>query len=594
MACRTSATPKGGGDDDDDDGLTRKIIKVFRSFDMDGDGAISRDELTRLLQALNRDKWTNEELEVFMKAADMNGDGLIQYEEFVHWVSHESSDQIMEAGESVSMACPPGMHPCKFGMTCFNKDPRHRKRFWHPPPPVLKDSARSACRYGSGCFQTSRAHLEAYAHPGDRNYRLGLVSFGRKGPHFETMWQLFSFCDPNESGHLSKEEFANVMNFAKMVGCRVDIKDLDKAWFDAGGEAHGYVNFGRFSQWAEAAGMTLPIGIEAGDDSRPCHFRIMKEGGWSCGCKEFQQADDSFLCECGHKPSMHRSTFADRSTTSGTLDEIPSKWEAGREGLVEVSGDIHGMLNDMLNSTHKTSDNWTRDRGCKIHGRGHPDCSHKCIKANGWPVPTGYSIKRVFRNQNQSMWKNYSLMRTAIAQECKEDSAGVKYEDVSIENKVSLDTELQPGINEWRLFHGTKIAACRGICGSNFRLALSGTGATWKEPGSDKGSPLYGFGIYLAERITKADEYADPLPDGDEDAGLSACLIVRCIGGRPNIVTTNDIEKEKLKMDVFDGPYHSVFGDRVVTLGKPYREIVVYDKDQIYPEFLVIYERRYD
>ena len=35
----------------------------------------------------------------------------------------------------------------------------------------------------------------------------------------------------------------------------------------------------------------------------------------------------------------------------------------------------------------------------------------------------------------------------------------------------------------------------------------------------------------------------------------------------------------------------SVFGDRVKTLGKPYREIIVYDKDQIYPEYLVLYER---
>ena len=57
------------------------------------------------------------------------------------------------------------------------------------------------------------------------------------------------------------------------------------------------------------------------------------------------------------------------------------------------------------------------------------------------------------------------------------------------------------------------------------------------------------------------------------------------------VIETNEIDKDQLKKEVFDGPYHSVFGDRVKTLGKPYREIIVYDKDQIYPEYLVLYER---
>ena len=28
-------------------------------------------------------------------------------------------------------------------------------------------------------------------------------------------------------------------------------------------------------------------------------------------------------------------------------------------------------------------------------------------------------------------------------------------------------------------------------------------GGTWKDPGALKGTPLYGFGFYFAERITK-------------------------------------------------------------------------------------------
>ena len=41
------------------------------------------------------------------------------------------------------------------------------------------------------------------------------------------------------------------------------------------------------------------------------------------------------------------------------------------------------------------------------------------------------------------------------------------------------------------------------------------------------------------------------------------------------------LEVEKLRKSVFDGPCHSVLGDRMKTMGKPYREVVVYDKDRI-------------
>merc|ERR1719359_614018 len=69
-------------------------------------------------------------------------------------------------------------------------------------------------------------------------------------------------------------------------------------------------------------------------------------------------------------------------------------------------------------------------------------------------------------------------------------------------------------------------------------------------------------------------------------------MVCRCIGGRCYVHAAKDINKEELRSDVFDGPCHSVFGDREM-LGKPYREVVVYDRDQVFPEWLLIYERCY-
>ena len=68
-------------------------------------------------------------------------------------------------------------------------------------------------------------------------------------------------------------------------------------------------------------------------------------------------------------------------------------------------------------------------------------------------------------------------------------------------HRTKFDTQ---DCNEWRCFHGSSPDRLRGICETNFKPTMAGTGATWKDSGASKGTPLYGFGFYFAERITKA------------------------------------------------------------------------------------------
>lgn len=464
-----------------------------------------------------------------------------------------------------------------------------------------------ACKYGSGCYQRNTDHLSKFAHPGDRNYRIGQVSFGPgQTPDLQTIWQIFNFYDYDESGYLRKDDFKPLFEFmVGLVGQALEMTEFDTCWDEINQNHH--LNFSRLVVWSQKLQVALPIGVNDVNESRPCRFKATKRGEHEqerCSCPNYEAAEDGFLCRCGHKPSMHRSDNAEASASDAK--NAPSWWAEGKQDLVEVQDEgIISQLQTFLDETHKTTDNWTRDRGCKIHGRHHPDCSFGCAFRNQVPVPTKYVVKKVLRNQNLDLWTKYSMMRSSIADECAKDS-GSEYSDVEVASKADLDTPLVDGCNEWRLLHGTNINACRGICSSNFRLSLAGTGATWKDPGSEKGSPLYGFGIYLAERVTKADEYSECVGHDalcsmlgyESGSSLSeevfCLLVIRCVGGKTNVVTTNDIDKDKLKSDVFDGPHHSVFGDRVVSLGKPYKEIVVYDKDQCYPEFLILYERGYD
>jgi hypothetical protein len=263
-------------------------------------------------------------------------------------------------------------------------------------------------------------------------------------------------------------------------------------------------------------------------------------------------------------------------------------------GLVPVA-DAHlfERLQLMLETTHKPTDNWTRDRGCTLHGAGR--CSFACSVRHRVPVPTAFKLVKAFRNGNANAWRRYNVTKQRLAEDCSHSVGGVDWCGVDVKSAWDLEAPLDTACNEWRVFHGTSEENGRRICATNFKQSLAGTGAVWSGGQGRKSTPLYGFGIYFAENVTKADEYCQPQTgdDSDED-GLCAMLVCRVVGGRVNVVTTNEIDIEKLRAENFQGPFDSVLGDRVSVLKKPFREIVVYDSDQIFPEFLLLYKRSYE
>eukprot|EP00913_Durusdinium_trenchii_P030471 g28542.t1 len=77
--------------------------------------------------------------------------------------------------------------------------------------------------------------------------------------------------------------------------------------------------------------------------------------------------------------------------------------------------------------------------------------SASCASKNRVPVPRKYRLHAAFRNQNQDLWQKYSLVKTAITEECHGPSKGktvmLPVEASSIE---ALEGEaLDASINEW-------------------------------------------------------------------------------------------------------------------------------------------------
>jgi len=505
---------------------------------------------------------------------------------------------------------------CRRGVECTDFSNEHRARFSHPVGITL------ACQYGSKCYRKNLQHLQQFAHPGDRNYRIGMVHFPeRKGvkvkPEFTTLRELFNYCDPDESGNISEAEFRDAWDFLRGLPPLTDgeaeaeqrLPDtFAEAWKQAAGEDHTHLTFAQFARFASDANIRLPVGIDLSDGAdRACHFQY--PGGGRCPCAKFEPGGALNMCSgCQHKSSVHLSdtalmTFEEQEVLNklrkraadcggrGSMKFGALAAPARRPGFTMVTDkETLQDLQRLLSETHKEHDNWTRDRGCSLHGRNA--CEVSCIMGHRAPVPTGYELMRAERNRNAPLYQTYATTRAAIKQECSSPGAPFTAFAPLSALEVKGEEPLDASINEWRLLHGSNLAALKSICGSNFRLKLAGSGATWKDKGKKAGTPLYGYGVYCAENVTKADEYASPIEDGlPADIGCCAVLVCRAVGGLCRVVDTNEFDTEELRRDVFDGPFHSVLGDRVTKLGKPFREVVLYDSAQVFPEFLLYYRR---
>jgi len=123
-------------------------------------------------------------------------------------------------------------------------------------------------------------------------------------------------------------------------------------------------------------------------------------------------------------------------------------------------------------------------------------------------------------------------------------------------------------------------AAAEGITTEDFRLNLSGSNA----------GTLLGRGIYLAECVSKSDEYTK------DEGGLRTILVCRATLGRVLYTDAYRPDASFLEQGCGHqqapgtGQYDCVLGDRE-KCSRTYREFVVFDDDLVYPEFIVKYRR---
>jgi hypothetical protein len=217
----------------------------------------------------------------------------------------------------------------------------------------------------------------------------------------------------------------------------------------------------------------------------------------------------------------------------------------------------------------------------------------------GEPVPEKLELLGVSAVTNDESWGDYMMRRETIKREIEADRTDfTRYPVETMERKNLADYggELRQGencdsiakslaedfsepllsdVNEVFLFHGTSRDAADKITTNDFKISLSGSNA----------GTLYGRGIYFAENSTKSDEYTRPEPDGTR-----YLLVCRATLGRVKYIPDKDTDPRACEDACLKGIYHSILGDRKLARGT-FREFIVFDEEQVYPNYIISYRR---
>mmetsp|Transcript_72788 Transcript_72788/g.137682 ORF Transcript_72788/g.137682 Transcript_72788/m.137682 type:complete len:932 (+) Transcript_72788:54-2849(+) len=184
-------------------------------------------------------------------------------------------------------------------------------------------------------------------------------------------------------------------------------------------------------------------------------------------------------------------------------------------------------------------------------------------------MPYRLEVVHVFRSEHAELYRKFMERRSSW-------KGGLGFKAKTAEAGALLNSRLGDG--EALLAHGTNPSSAMGILKTGFSLNAAG-----KSTGT-----MFGYGIYLAECVSKSDEYARD-DNGGTYPGLMALLICRCLVGNPYVVHDAGDYISEAKAQGCD----CVVGDREAKVGT-YREFIFYDERQVLPEYAVIYRRQYD
>jgi len=294
----------------------------------------------------------------------------------------------------------------------------------------------------------------------------------------------------------------------------------------------------------------------------------------------FEALREAHAAYMAHLPQYAQAVEAYRAVRN-----LPRWWSMGpslpqavfgqhKKRRVVAEPDILSAMQRMLDVTHLRR--YTQDR-------------------KGSAIPGKLKVEQVVMLQNEARYVNYRARRQEVVADLEERGMGCKMNLGEFCRRQVIKTHravrhwdglgpiseepVDPGVHEFYLMHGTSPAAADSIAETNFRLDLAGSHI----------GTLYGPGIYFAECSTKADEYAETAQEGPQK-GWRPMLVCRVMLGRVNYCDQVYPDVPVLVRQCLDGTYHSICGDRE-KCRRTFREFVIYNLDQVLPEYIIWYSQ---
>lgn len=189
---------------------------------------------------------------------------------------------------------------------------------------------------------------------------------------------------------------------------------------------------------------------------------------------------------------------------------------------------------------------------------------HSCGNGN----MNSATVTKVERIENTVLWKNYHHKKSVMTELARGSAQPREVKPAGILGAKVLHRPL----NEVMLFHGTSPATAKLIAKHGFDERVASLGG------------LYGAGCYFAENACKSSQYARDATS----AGERTIMFCRVLMGDSHH-TSSGMAKARRPPDI-PGRSGRTY-DSVLASGgsQVHREFMVYDKNQVYPEYIVYY-----
>lgn len=320
------------------------------------------------------------------------------------------------------------------------------------------------------------------------------------------------------------------------------------------------------------------------------HFSVLPQQQWqSIPMKSWQHSKSSLVSSVARMTSGVRMDL-EEPRGGGVLQMVEQGDDAVSLDLEAMSGSMAVLLPSYWNVAESSQDFTSMemvDSSDAMQSRIQhllDECFvMKSTRDRGGKMPCRLVVEMVQRLEHHALWKRYVEKRRMIQLKRGEVTA---VEDMAGSGACKttkalggLNQRLESEVNELYLFHGSCPAGVLGIGQHGFDLQMSGTAT----------GCMFGPGAYFSEASSKCDEYAREDPSG-LFSGKCALLLCRVSCGELFRLEESDLTAIQRAMAT--GRYDGVLGDREQAAGT-YREFVVYDEAQVYPEYIIIYRREF-